>query len=351
MRGIESSPPPFEGDGPSARGPRRTRRIGALGTLVWDSIYQRDLREGVVEEWGGMAYAFSALAAALPEGWEVVPIVKVGRDLSESAFRFLRRLPRLDCDHGVRVVPEPNNRVELRYQDEGRRTERLSGGVPPWLWPELAPLVRDCDALYVNFISGFELELDTARALRDAYEGPLYADLHSLFLGMAAGGLRVPRELPSWDSWLHCFDAVQMNEHELDLLGRAWGDPWRLAANAVGADLKLIAVTLGARGAAYVAGPGFTPDPGRWARTRHRISVPGPTRSALVPSERPASGGDPTGCGDVWGSTLFARLLAGDSLEPAMQSANRAAARNVQHHGARGLYHHLRGRIALEEGD
>jgi sugar/nucleoside kinase (ribokinase family) len=332
-------------EGEGAR--ERPRRLAALGTLVWDSIHQRDRRKVPVQEWGGIAYALSALAAALPAGWEVVPIVKVGRDLSESAFRFLRQLPRHDCETGVRVVPEPNNRVELRYQDDARRTEQLSGGVPPWRWPELGPLVRDCDALYVNFISGFEVELDTASALRDAYSGPVYADLHSLFMGMAAGGLRVPRELPSWAAWLRCFDAVQVNEQELELLGSAWGDPWRFAADAVGPELKLILVTLGARGAAYVAGPGFTPDPAGWAKTRHRMATPGAARSALVPAERAEPSGDPTGCGDVWGATFFARLLAGDPLDAAMREANRMAARNVGHRGAGGLYHHLMGQLSL----
>jgi sugar/nucleoside kinase (ribokinase family) len=299
-----------------------------------------------VQEWGGIAYALSALAASLPAGWEVVPIIKVGRDLAESAFRFLRQLPRHDCEAAVRVVPEPNNRVELRYQDEARRTEHLSGGVPAWQWPELGPLVRDCDALYVNFISGFEMELDTAQALRDAYDGPVYADLHSLFMGMAAGGLRVPRELPSWAAWLRCFDAVQVNEQELGLLGSAWGDPWRFAADVVGPELKLIAVTLGARGAAYVAGPGFAADPAGWATTRHRMATPGAARTAMVSADHEEIG-DPTGCGDVWGATFFARLLAGDPLDGAMREANRMAARNVRHRGAGGLYHHLSGRLSL----
>jgi sugar/nucleoside kinase (ribokinase family) len=319
--------------------------VGALGTLVWDSIHQRDRRQVAVQEWGGIAYALAALAAALPAGWEVVPIIKVGRDLAESAFRFLRQLPRHDCEAAVRVVREPNNRVELRYQDEARRTEHLSGGVPPWQWPELAPLVRDCDALYVNFISGFEMELDTARALRDGYHGPVYADLHSLFMGMASGGLRVPRELPAWAAWLRCFDVVQVNEQELDLLGSAWGDPWRFAAEVVGPELKLITVTLGARGAAYVAGPGFASDPGGWAVTRHRMATPGAAHTAMVPAEHVETG-DPTGCGDVWGATFFARLLAGDTLDGAMREANRMAARNVRHRGAGGLYHHLKGQLS-----
>jgi sugar/nucleoside kinase (ribokinase family) len=56
--------------------------------------------------------------------------------------------------------------------------------------------------------------------------------------------------------------------------------------------------------------------------------------------------GDPTGCGDVWGATLFCRLLGADDLESAMREANRCAARNVEHRGARGLYRHLTGKLS-----
>ena len=322
------------------------RRLGALGTLVWDTIHARDGRGTPVEEWGGMAYALSALSAEVPEGWEVVPLVKVGRDLSESALRFLRGLPGLELETGVRVVPEPNNRVELRYLAEGRRTERLSGGVPPWTWTELAPLVHSCDALYVNFISGFEMTLDTARSLRAGFAGATYCDLHSLFLGVGAQGMRIPQELPSWGAWLRCFDAVQMNEAEFDLLGRAWGDPWQLAADVVGTELKLIAVTLAERGAAWIAGPGFDDDPRGWPATRHAVGARGAALSGRVTLEGPAVDGDPTGCGDVWGATFFARLLAGDGLAAAMGRANANATRNVMHRGARGLHLHLQGRLA-----
>lgn len=321
------------------------RRLGILGTLVWDTILQRDRRREAVEEWGGIAYGLAAAAVAVPEDWEVVPIVKVGRDLSESALRFLRELPGMDCETGIRIVPEPNARVELRYEDQERRTERLEGGVASWVWAELAPIVRTCDALYVNFISGFELDLDVARSLRAGYHGPTYADLHSLFLGVGARGIRVPQELMSWGAWLRCFDAVQMNEAEFELLGRSWGDPWQLAAEVVGSELKLISVTLGPRGAAYVAGPGFTVDPSRWPGIRSGVGAAGPTRSALVPVDGGGETGDPTGCGDVWGATFFGRLLAGESLEGAMTEANRWASRNVLHRGARGLSDHLRGRI------
>ena len=80
----------------------------------------------------------------------------------------------------------PNNRVVLRYQSAERRCERMTGGVPGWTWAELGPMVRDLDALYVNFISGFEMELGTAQALRQGFRGPIYADLHSLLPRHAA---------------------------------------------------------------------------------------------------------------------------------------------------------------------
>lgn len=320
------------------------RTLGVVGTMVWDRILNRDGRPGAVEEWGGIAYALSALRAALPEAWTVLPIFKVGRDLSEEAFRFLREIPGVDVS-GVVVVPEPNNRVELRYVSAERRTERLTGGVPPWTWPEMAPVLDLCDALYVNFISGMEMELPTARALRAGYPGPVYADLHSLFLGLGVGGLRVPQTLTGWADWLRCFDGAQVNEDEFELLGGDTGDPWHLAAEALGPDLKLLTVTLGPKGAAYLAGLDFDSDPMTW-RVRGTLARAGSARSGRIPLEGLPREGDPTGCGDVWGATFFARLLAGDELEGAMGEANRLASRNVEHRGARGLFRHLSGRLS-----
>ncbi len=323
-------------------------RLGVLGTMVWDRIHARDIRAEPVEEWGGIAYALAAGAAATGEGWQLVPILKVGRDLEEQAFRFLRSLPRTDLS-AVLVVPEPNPRVELHYHDRERRTEKLEGGVPCWTWLELAPRVEGLDALYINFISGFELALDTAVQLRMAYPGPVYADLHSLLLGIGPDGTRVPRPLEAWREWLRCFDVAQVNENELGCLADAWGDPWRFAAEVVNHELRLLLVTLGARGAAYVASPAFEPDPLAWGGDepggRRRLGVAGASRSERVPLISELVEGDPTGCGDVWGATAYARLLDRAGLAPAMREANRAAARNVSHRGATGLHDYLMGRI------
>jgi sugar/nucleoside kinase (ribokinase family) len=136
-----------------------------------------------------------------------------------------------------------------------------------------------------------------------------------------------------------------MNEDEFDLLGMT-GDPWKLAAGALGPDLGLITVTLGGRGAAYVVANGFVSDPMKWTAKRRGVAVAGGARSGRVALVDGVRTGDPTGCGDVWGATLFCRLLAGVDLEAAMMEANRFAARNVEHRGATGLFRHLAGKLS-----
>src|SRR5206468_1370289 len=94
----------------------------------------------------------------------------------------------------------------------------------------LGPHVADLDALYVNFISGYELSVETAQLLRRGFPRFVYADLHSLFLGKEADGTRVPQPLPDASTWFGCFDTVQLNEEELEQLG---ADPFLVAAGAL----------------------------------------------------------------------------------------------------------------------
>src|SRR4029077_10704281 len=166
----------------------------------------------------------------------------VGRDLSAEAGQFMRTLTRLVPGGRCIEVPVPNNRVVLRYQSTERRCERMSGGVPSWNWGELGPMVTDLDALYVNFISGFEMCLGTAQALRHGFTKPIHADLHSLFLGMQHDGIRTLQPLPDPETWFSCFDVVQMNEEEMQQISR---DPLAVAARAMAQGVKLMAVTLG----------------------------------------------------------------------------------------------------------
>ena len=297
--------------------------------MVWDTIYGRDPAQPAVEEWGGISYALSALDATLPDDWQIVPLIKVGRDLASKANEFLHTLRHAPPAARFVEVPEPNNRVTLRYESADRRCEQMAGGVPPWTWAELGPLVRDLDALYVNFISGYELNLETARLLRRGFSKTIYADLHSLFLGKEPNGMRVARPLPDAAAWFESFNIVQLNEDEVTLVGP---DPLAVAAGALAQGCTALCVTLGPRGAAY-----FTGNPIR-------------TELLPVPVMHPPTFGqvtDPTGCGDVFGGAVVAALLGGASLPDAVRAGNQLGARNVTHRGATGLRDHLMGKLSV----
>lgn len=294
--------------------------------MVWDTIHGRDPTQAAVQEWGGISYALAALDATLPDDWEIVPLIKVGRDLASKANDFLRSIRH--TPHAARFieVAEPNNRVTLRYESAERRCEQMTGGVPPWTWAELGPLVQDIDALYINFISGFEMNLETAQLLRRGFPRFMYADLHSLFLAKEPDGTRVPSPLPQAPKWFGCFNVVQLNEDEMGQLG---SDPLAIAADALRQGCTALCVTLGKRGAAYFTG--------------------NPIRTALIPAPQPSVDqvSDPTGCGDVFGGAVTAMLVGGATLEDALHTGTQLGARNLSHRGATGLRDHLLGKLSV----
>ncbi|HMC54041.1 MAG TPA: PfkB family carbohydrate kinase [Gemmatimonadaceae bacterium] len=317
-------------------------RLGVIGTFVWDVIHGRQPHSTPVQEWGGITYSLAALDAALPDDWQIVPVMKVGDDLVDRARQYVAKLTHTAPDAALIGVPYPNNRVELRYFSDERRTETLSGGVPGWTWPALKPVIDAArlDALYVNFLSGWEMDLDTTMALRRHFDGPVYADLHMLVMAAREDGLREFRPLSNVREWCGCFDFLQANEDEIQMMAP---DPMSLAATALHAGASCLCVTLASRGAVYFAPAGFTDI----TDMRGSDNSTAPIRTELVPAEAVAQPLDPTGCGDVWGATYFSRLLAGDMLVDAIRAAHRAAARNVEHRGATGLADHLRGKLSF----
>lgn len=298
---LRASDPALKGSG----GPRK--RLGVIGSLVWDVIHGRDPRSVPVEEWGGIGYALAGLDAALADDWEIVPLIKVGDDLAARARQFVSQFQHLAPDAALIEVPHPNNRVELRYIDDERRSEILRGGVPAWTWLGLKPVLEaaQLDALYINFLSGWELDLETTQLIRQHFRGPIYCDLHMLVWAVQPGGLRMLRPLPNIAAWCACFDLLQMNEDEMRMTAP---DPMALAATALANGVRSLAVTLGKRGAVYFAAPDFE-RLSDLRRARPLGTAFGPLRTALVPaiaSEAPTTTDvDPTGCGDVWGATYF----------------------------------------------
>lgn len=319
------------------------KRLGIIGTFVWDTVWTlEDQAAGrAFESWGGVTFSLASAAATRPEGWEIVPIAHVGEDLAEEVHAFLDTLGGIGSRGGIVPVDIPNNRVKLVYGDAATREETLTGGVPGWTWSALAPHLAQLDALYVNFLAGWELELATAQALWQFRESgrPVYADLHSLFLGPPRpDGPREPRPLPRWGDWLRCFDAVQMNEAEFELLTSRSPNDRGAMSFVHGHGPRALFVTQGNAGASFYADHSF---PAR------RESSVGMVECGHAPAVACPSGGDPTGCGDAWGAATFTGLLGGMEVRDAIARAHAVAAAKMEHRGGSGLYDHLVERRAV----
>jgi sugar/nucleoside kinase (ribokinase family) len=145
--------------------------------------------------------------------------------------------------------------------------------------------------------------------------------------------LRSLQPLPDAPSWYPCFDYVQVNEEEM---GQLSADPLSLATEILATGVTAVFVTLGERGAVYVVGG-----------KRELQQAAGDDR--MIKTARIESPAvellDPTGCGDVFGATVFAQLLSGVPIEAAVIAGNSAAARNAAFRGASGLARHLRGSL------
>jgi len=312
--------------------------------MVWDTIRRDSPPGSPVEEWGGISYALAAADGLAEPEVRIRPVLKLGRDLAERGFQFLRGLSNIESNHAVVIEDAPNPRVELRYRGTERWCERLQGGVTKWSWGELATKIEGCDALYVNFITGYELDLDIAQQLRRQFKGPIYADIHSLMLAKGPRGERSLQPLRRWDEWLNCFDIVQVNEDELKVLSAQWGDPWAFAADVVGRTTGVLFVTLGPAGSAYVLADGALP---LWREPGRTPAAAGFVQTGRLKVE-PVQEGDPTGCGDVWGITAYLGLIEGLDVETAMRRANLAARANVVYRGTSGLSAYLKGKVGGE---
>lgn len=316
-------------------------RLGILGTFIRDRIFPPPDEAGgadpaPTEDWGGIIYSLEAFEAARDDDWSFLPIAKIGADVYDDALTRIETYPGVRSLEGLRRVPEPNNQVDLHYHDDGDRCERLTGRVPGWNWDELAPLASECDAFYVNFIAGWEVDLPTARSLRRAFAGPIYADIHSLLLGVDTSGVRVRRPLPGWPEWAQCFDWLQGNAAEIRIVSDE-EDPLAGVCALVERGADGAFCTLGPDGAVWAVAEGVG-----------RCEAPSPDElEAAIGRGAPAV--DPTGCGDAWGAACLASLLGGRPAAEAVRRANLFGAVTASHRGTAGLAR-LLGRLSPARG-
>ena len=284
-------------------------KIAVIGTINRDTIYPyRGLK---IESYGGILYNLIALASLLQEKATLFPICNLGNDLQDTINQTLEPFHTI-LRKGIRIVPLRNNHAILRYTSPTQRKEYLENRVPPLTFKQVE-LSLKCDHILINFISGFDLSLETLKQLRDAFEGIIFIDIHSLTLGLAKDGTRFLRHLDDWTEWIRQGNIIQLNHSEAQILARQklshYDDLADFAKQILENGPHVVLVTLAEEGSvmAYKSDSSMILDR---CPAYHVVNV------------------DSTGCGDVFSAGFIAEYLRSQDPLTANRFANRVAGIN-----------------------
>lgn len=266
--------------------------------------------------WGGIFFSLATLANLADDGL-IYPVFGVGEKEYDLFLERLRRYPNVDPS-GIYRLPGPTNQVTLFYQNSERRIECSKCIAPPIPLERIKPYLP-VDAILVNMISGFDVELDTLSSLRMLTQGAgtyLHLDIHSLTLGIDSKQQRFPRPVETWRRWCYLADTVQMNEEEAKVLALEYLPEEDLVKQILSLGLRGCVITRASRGATA------------WAQDQKKISrqdIP-PTQVQRVV--------DPTGCGDVFAAAFLYHCAKHQNVFAAAEFGNRIAAMNLTYKGS-----------------
>jgi adenosine kinase len=279
-------------------------KLTVIGTITKDTITFLDGK--VKKSFGGILYNILPLALSAPQNTVISPVCNLGSDIYKKVLSYLKRFGNIDLS-GISMVKEKNNHVHLFYDRRWHKKEILKNLVPKIEFHQFKPYL-DSDYLLINFISGFDINLDTLRKIKAKTHSPIFIDVHSLILGITKNGKRFFKAPALWREYLKIADIVQMNFKEMQIISGSHLKPENemkeFARTILNLGPDILLVTCGRKGAML------------YYKKEERIICY--HSSALQVRDFV----DPTGCGDVFSSGFLLAYLKTNDPELSCEYAN-----------------------------
>ncbi len=190
--------------------------------------------------------------------------------------------------------------VKLIVHDKKER-EEIYKNISGKLSVEKILDLNQFDGIFINMITGFDIDLDDLIKLRKSYGGLIYFDVHTLSRGLDENGNRNFRKIPNREKWLSNVDIVQVNQNELLTLSDRQ-DEFGIAHEVLSLGPKLLLVTKGNLGAIM------------FYMNNNRLE------SFSVPAEK-AKVVNKIGCGDVFGAVFFYSYITNKNFFESLEKA------------------------------
>lgn len=264
-----------------------------IGHSVVDNIYYENGRK---TNPGGIYYSSIGFNALKQQDDKLVLLTS----FSEVDYKYFQKLySKFDLNYANKLPAIPH--VNLYLDGSVERKEHYKNLIGPLTIPAGINF-ETFNGIFINMITGYDLQPEQFVELRKKYNGIIYLDIHTLSRGVGKDNHRFFRKIPDYEMYLQSVDVVQVNEHELKTI-TPFDEKEKILENVFELGVKFLLVTKGDEGAEI-------------------YSNDGKYYSVEALKVNPVN---KIGCGDVFGSVFFYSYLSGLKIEESLQKANYAA--------------------------
>ena len=283
-------------------------RIAVIGHPCIDLIHRN---EKVTQSYGGIIYSLIGLLIVSSDQDEIYPIFQINKEHFDKYFEILRNYFQIKFDL-IEYSNSPMNIVHLFFEGEQLNFECYQSTAPKIGITKLMDKIPPDTNFLINMISGFEIELEDLRFIRENFNGKIYFDFHTLTRGMNDEGKRIYRPLKDWREWVSLCDVIQLNETEREKLTEEKFSEFEFAEEAIKAGTKIINITKGSKGATS------------FFKVNNKI------QSLSIEPEINLTFKSNVGCGDIFGAVFSYNYFRNEKIENCLKEAVRISSHRVE---------------------